>query len=396
MTAAVPDLARAPVWGDLVGQERAVEVLAAAARAAELVRSGQPADGMTHAWLFTGPPGSGGSNAARAFAAALQCPRGGCGECDACHTVLAGTHADVEVVNTSTLSISVKIIRALVMRAAHHPAGGRWQVMIIEDADRLGDHAANALLKAIEEPTPSTVWLLCAPSLEDVLPTIRSRCRHVALRTPPSAAVAEVLVRRDGVDPAMATFVARAAQGHIGRAKRLATDEDARMRRHAVLRLPLSLGTLASALEAAADLIEAGTAEANQATADLDAMEIENLKRAMGVGQGSRQPPGYSPALKELTRQQKARATRSKRDAFDRALIDLASFYRDVLVLQAGASVELVNDEEGEAVASVARTSSPEQTLRRIDAILVARTAIEAAAAPLLAVEAMTVALRAG
>jgi DNA polymerase-3 subunit delta' len=386
----------APVWGDLVGQEHAVEVLSAATRAAELTRRGEPAEGMTHAWLFTGPPGSGRSNAARAFAAALQCLQGGCGVCDACHTVLAGTHADVEVVNTSMLSISVKIARSLVMRAAHHPAGGRWQVMIIEDADRLSDPAANALLKAIEEPTPSTVWLLCAPSLEDVLPTIRSRCRHVPLRTPPSAAVADVLVRRDGVDPAMATFVARAAQGHIGRAKRLATDEDARMRRHAVLRLPLSLGTLASALDAAADLIEAGTAEANEATADLDATEIENLKRAMGVGQGARQPPGYGPALKELARQQKARATRSKRDAIDRALIDLASFYRDVLVLQAGANVELVNDEEREAVASVARTSSPVQTLRRIDAVLVAREAIDAAAAPLLAVEAMTVALRAG
>lgn len=386
----------APVWGDLVGQEHAVEVLTAATRAAELNRRGEPAEGMTHAWLFTGPPGSGRSNAARAFAAALQCPQGGCGVCDACHTVLAGTHADVEVVNTSMLSISVKIARSLVLRAAHHPAGGRWQVMIIEDADRLSDPAANALLKAIEEPTPSTVWLLCAPSLEDVLPTIRSRCRHVPLRTPPSAAVAEVLVRRDGVDPAMATFVARAAQGHIGRAKRLATDEEARMRRHAVLRLPLSLGTLASALEAAADLIGAGTAEANEATADLDSIEIENLKRSMGVGQGARQPPGYGPALKELARQQKARATRSKRDAIDRALIDLASFYRDVLVLQAGAHVELVNDEEREAVASVARTSSPVQTLRRIDAVLVARDAIDAAAAPLLAVEAMTVALRAG
>src|SRR5471030_503444 len=174
--------ALAPVWGDLVGQDRAVEVLAAAARSSESALRGEAAEGMTHAWLFTGPPGSGRSNAARAFAAALQCPRGGCGDCDACHTALGGTHADVDIVNTSTLSISVKVTRALVMRAAHHPAGGRWQVMIIEDADRLTDEAANALLKAIEEPTPRTVWLLCAPSLEDVLPTVRSRCRHVPLR----------------------------------------------------------------------------------------------------------------------------------------------------------------------------------------------------------------------
>jgi DNA polymerase-3 subunit delta' len=388
--------ALAPVWDDLVGQERAVEVLAAAARSAEAALRGEPAEGMTHAWLFTGPPGSGRSNAARAFAAALQCPRGGCGDCDACHTVLAGTHADVDIVNTSTLSIGVDDARALVLRAAHHPAGGRWQVMIVEDADRLTDRAANALLKAIEEPTRRTVWFLCTPSLEDALPTIRSRCRHVPLRTPPTAAVAEVLVRRDGVDPAMATFAARAAQGHIGRAKRLATDEEARLRRHAVLRLPLSLGSLAAALEAAADLIEAATAEANEATAAVDATDTENLKRALGVGQGSRQPPGAAAALKELATEQKRRSTRSKRDAIDRALVDLASFYRDVLVLQAGAAVELVNDEHREAVTSVARTSSPVQTLRRIDAVLAARTAVDAAAAPLLAVEAMTVALRSG
>lgn len=394
MTAAAET--RAPVWGDLVGQEHAVEVLAAAARAAELARRGEAAEGMTHAWLFTGPPGSGRSNAARAFAAALLCPQGGCGVCDACHTVLAGTHADVDFVNTAKLSIGVDDARALVLRAAHHPAGGRWQVMIVEDADRLTDRAANALLKAIEEPTPHTVWFLCAPSLEDTLPTIRSRCRHVSLRTPPPAVVADVLVRRDGVDPAMATFAARAAQGHIGRAKRLAVDEEARMRRHAVLRLPLSLGTLAAALEAAADLIEAGTAEANAATADVDAGETEGLKRALGVGQGARQPPGAAAALKDLEKEQAKRLKRSRRDSIDRALIDLASFYRDVLVLQAGAAVELVNDEEREAVASVARTSSPVQTLRRIDAVLVARAAIDAAAAPLLAVEAMTVALRSG
>jgi DNA polymerase-3 subunit delta' len=240
------------------------------------------------------------------------------------------------------------------------------------------------------------VWFLCAPSLEDVLPTIRSRCRHVPLRTPPTSAVAGVLVRRDGVDPAMATFAARAAQGHIGRAKRLATDEEARLRRHAVLRLPQSLGSLAAALEAAADLIEAATAEANEATAAVDARDTENLKRALGIGQGSRQPPGAAAALKDLATEQKRRSTRSRRDSIDRALVDLASFYRDVLVVQAGADVELVNDEHRESVIGAARASSPVQTLRRIDAVLAARTAIDAAAAPLLAVEAMTVALRSG
>ena len=351
---------------------------------------------MTHAWLVTGPPGSGRSTAARAFAAALQCPRGGCGECPACHTVLAGTHADVEVVNTRKLSIGVPDARALVSRAARHPAGGRWQVMVVEDADRLTDPAGNALLRAIEEPTPHTVWLLCAPAVEDVLPTIRSRCRHLSLRNPPTEAVAEVLVRRDGVDPAMAAFAARAAQGHIGRARRLATDEDARLRRHAVLRLPLSLGELSGALQAAGDLVDAATAEANEQAATLATVEAEEMRRGLGVGPGGRQPAGAAAALKDLEKEQKARATRTKRDAIDRALVDLAGFYRDVLAVQAEAAVELVNDEMRDAVTGVARASTPESTLRRIDAILAARTAIGAAVAPLLAVEAMTVGLRRG
>jgi DNA polymerase-3 subunit delta' len=394
--AAATAVDRGSVWDDLVGQERAVEVLTAAAAGAAEGLAGRPAEGMTHAWLFTGPPGSGRSNAARAFAAALQCPRGGCGECDACHQALSGNHADVDVVNTRKLSIGVDDARALVARAGRLPSQGRWQVMIVEDADRLTDQAANALLKAIEEPTPRTVWLLCAPSLEDALPTIRSRCRHVSLRTPPTAAVAGVLVRRDGIDPAMAMFAARAAQGHIGRAKRLATDEEARLRRHAVLRLPLSLANLATAIEAAADLVEAASAEASEAGAPLDARETEELRRALGVGQGSRTPPGAAAALKELATEQKRRATRSKRDGIDRALVDLASFYRDVLALQADAGVELVNHELQDSVAAVARGTSPETTLRCIDAVLAARTAIDANVAPLLAVEAMTVALRAG
>lgn len=372
------------VWGDLVGQEGVVAVL----------RQAVAGEGMTHAWLFTGPPGSGRSTAARAFAAALQCPRGGCSECEACHTALAGTHADVEVVNTRTLSIGVDDARALVARAGRQPVGGRWQLMVVEDADRLTDQAANALLKAIEEPGERTVWLLCAPSVDDVLPTIRSRCRLLALRTPPPAAVAEVLVRRDGVDPAMAAFAARAAQGHIGRARRLATDEQARLRRHEVMQLPLTLDLVSAAISAAGELVKAATEDAVEEVGAVAAAETADMKRALGVGAGSRQPAGAASQLKSLEDEQKKRATRAKRDGIDRALVDLAGFYRDVLVVQAAAPVELVNEEMRDPVTSVARHSTAEQTVRRIDAVLHAREQIELNVAPLLAVEAMTVALR--
>jgi DNA polymerase-3 subunit delta' len=375
------------VWADLVGQERVVEVLAHAVSSSA---------GMTHAWLFTGPPGSGRSTAARAFAAALQCPDGGCGECAACRTAIGGTHADVEVVTTSKLSIGVADARSLVAHAARYPAGGRWQVILLEDADRLTDSAANALLKAIEEPTPRTVWLLCAPAVDDVLPTIRSRCRLLSLRTPPTAAVAEVLVRRDGIDPAMAGFAARAAQGHIGRARRLATDEQARLRRHEVMRLPQSLDRVSTAVTAAGELVQAATEEANETAGAAASAETEDVKRALGVGVGSRQPAGAAAILGELEKEQKRRATRAKRDGIDRALVDLAGFYRDVLAVQADADVELVNEEMRDAVTAVARSSSPETTLRRIDAVLRAREQVDLNVAPLLAVEAMTVALRRG
>ena len=391
-----PASAAPPVWTDVVGQERIVEVLTRAVRAAAAGAQGS-AEGMTHAWLFTGPPGSGRSTAARAFAAALQCDSGGCATCASCRTVLGGTHADVEIVNTRQLSIGVDDTRALVARAARHPAGGRWQIMLIEDADRLTERASNALLKAVEEPTPRTIWLLCAPALEDVIPTVISRCRHLSLRTPSTAAVTDVLVRRDGIDPAMAAFAARAAQGHIGRAKRLATDEDARLRRHDVLRLPLSLNDLGAALEAAAALVKAATDEAQETGAPVDLDETEQLRRALGAGTiGRGMVAGAAPQLKELERQQRVRATRYKRDALDRALVDLASFYRDVLAVQVGADVELVNEEMRETVVGVARSATPETTLRRIDAVLAARDAIGASVAPLLAIEALTVALGAG
>src|SRR5947208_4534566 len=190
------------VWDDLVGQHSAVEVLRSAAWAAREIHEGrEPAPGaMTHAWLFVGPAGSGRSVAARAFAAALQCEREGalgCGDCAACRTVLAGSHPDVRLVIPEGLSISVAETRELVQRSARLPAMGRWQVVIIEDADRLGERAFNALLKAIEEPSARTVFMLCTPSTrpDDVAVTIRSRCRLVPLRTPPAEAVAGVLER---------------------------------------------------------------------------------------------------------------------------------------------------------------------------------------------------------
>ncbi|MBC3842938.1 DNA polymerase III subunit delta' [Streptacidiphilus sp. 4-A2] len=395
------------VWDDLVGQNAVVEQLVTAARSARAVLSGEgDPSGMTHAWLFTGPPGSGRATAARAFAAALQCTAPdlelggvpGCGFCEGCHTALIGSHSDVEMVRTDVLSIGVKETRELVRSASMSPAAGRWQVIVLEDCDRLTEGAANVLLKAIEEPAPRTVWLLCAPSVEDALPTIRSRCRLLVLRQPAVGAVADVLVRRDGIDPELALFAARAAQGHIGRARRLATDASARERRAEVLALPLRVGDLGAALAGAQSLVDAAAADAKQVAEEVDAKETEDLRAALGAaaGVGGRMPRGTAGAMKELEDRQKRRATRTQRDSLDRALIDLCSFYRDVLALQFAASSELTCEDLRSAVQRVAGGSTAEATLRRIEAVLDCRRALDRNVAPLLAVEAMTVALRAG
>lgn len=373
------------VWDDVVGQQAAVRVLRAAAA--------DPA-AMTHAWLITGPPGSGRSTAARAFAAALQCLQGGCGHCLACTTALAGTHADVTVVATETVGIKIDETRALVSLAQRSPAGGRWRVILIEDADRMAERTSNVLLKAIEEPPPRTVWLLCAPSPQDVVVTIRSRTRSVALRVPPVDAVAALLVARDGVDPQVAAVAARAAQSHIGVARRLARDPEARERRATVLAIPAAIRGVGDAVLAAGRLVEVSQAEAKAATEQRDAAEKGALLRAMGAEGAASLAPSLRAQVTQLEKDQKGRATRAQRDVLDRSMTDLLSLYRDVLVVQLGADVELVNVALDAQVRVLAGTSTPEQTLRRMDAIGEARTRLGGNVAPLLAMEAMAIALR--
>lgn len=372
------------VWTDLIGQARAVDQLQRAVAGSS--------HAMTHAWLFTGPPGSGRSNAARAFAAALQCEQGGCGECRQCRTSLSGAHPDVTLVRTEQLSIGVDEVRDLARRAASSPMLKRWQIIVIEDADRVTERGADALLKSIEEPAPKTVWLLCAPTAEDVVITIRSRCRQVWLSTPSDQAVAELLVRRDGISPELAEHAARVAQGHIGRARAIAMNEAARTWREEILGIPSRLRSVSECLAIADDLVKKSSAEAQAITVELDAREKAELSASLGLGTKGAKPRNSQAMVRDLEEQQKSRAKRIQRDALDRALTELTTYYRDILGIQTG-GLSPINAEIADQLAAKARKSTPELTLRRIDAILEARGALARNVTPLLAVEALMLAL---
>jgi DNA polymerase-3 subunit delta' len=374
------------VWDSLIGQDAVVD---------ELAHAASDPEAMTHAWLITGPPGSGRSTAAVAFAAALQCPDHGCGTCSICTTAIAGSHPDVDLVRSETLSYGVDDAEELIKRAFLVPADAPWHIVVIEDGDRLTPAAANMLLKVLEEPPPHLVWLLCAPSPEDVLPTIRSRTRSVHLRTPSTGEVAEALRERYGVDPAMAAFAARASQGHIGRARALAVDEEARRRRQEVLRIPGGLRDLSSCFVAAEELLAMATEDAASITDVLDAAEEESLLRAYGAGAEGVTKARFDKlaerALKDLRRVQASRRKRAVRDQLDRALVDLLTFYRDVLVLQVDAGVPLVNDEMRTQLTQEASASTAADTGRRLDAIERGRLAVEANGALPLVLESMLV-----
>ena len=388
------------LWEAVVGQPDLVTTLSHAAADAARIRRGESGPSMTHAWLLTGPPGSGRSTAARVFAAALQCPDGGCGHCAVCRDVLAGAHADVDQFTPEKLQITAEESLDLIHRASMTPIMGRWNVLIVEDSDRLNEVSGNALLKSLEEPSPRTVWILCAPTSEDVLPTIVSRTRQVRLHTPATHDVAEALVRREGIDPAVASFAARAAQGHIGRARALARDEQVRLRRAEVLAIPATLRSVPACFVAAQNLLDAASADAAAITDALDATELAALSRAYGEGatgaMAARVKRTASAATKDLEARQKSRRTRTVRDQIDRALLDLTGLCRDVLVIQTGADVDLINDEMRPIVERMAVHSDVRATMARLEALDHARLAVGASVAPLLALEALMVQLARG
>lgn len=366
------------VFDELIGQAHIVETLNGAIDAAA---SGEESQEMTHAWIFTGPPGSGRSSAAIAFAQSLICKSNGCGSCNDCITAKSGAHPDVEILRSEGLSIKIDEVRELLTRTAWAPSMGGWRVVVMEDADRLTESAANALLKAIEEPGLRTVWLLCAPTLHDILPTIRSRCRHIQLHTPSNHEVSQFLVTKHQIAPKMADFAARVSQGHIGRARHLATNEAVRNRRSAILAIPSQLTSISNAFAAAAKLVEIANEESSAISEQLDDKEYEALSTALGKGGGK--------ALKELEKEQKSRATRITRDTLDGALLDLVTFYRDVLLVQSGHGDALINEELSDQIRKIAEVTASAKTLAKIDAIMKARENLQRNGAPLLVLEAL-------
>lgn len=372
------------LWDQLVGQEAAI----AAVRHAAAPGS----EAMTHAWMIVGPAGSGRSTLAHAFAATLVSE----GDDDrALAHVMAGTHPDVTLVATDRVTISIDEVRELVTQSYYAPSQSRWRVIVMEDADRMTERTSNVLLKALEEPPPQTVWILCAPSVQDVLPTIQSRVRTITLRTPSVEQVAQLIVRREGVDSDLATQAAREAQCHIGMATRLATDADARARRDETVMAVLSLDSVSKAVNQAAHLIAVAGADQKALLEKLDQQEREDTLRSLGVEPGASVPAALRSSVKALEENQKRRSTRALRDGVDRIATDITSVLRDILMLQIGSGEQLVNQRFHPQLEQRAGQTSAEHTLAAIEQVQVARDRIAGNTPPQLALEAMLIAISA-
>jgi len=371
----------AKVFDELLGQPEAIEQLQRAVSA--------KAEGIHHAWLFSGPAGSGRSLLAKSFAAALQCDQNGCGVCQQCSLVMAGAHPDVLTLATERVVISIDEVRDLVQKSQMNSTVGEYRIVIIEDSDRMAERTSNVLLKALEEPQEKTIWILCAPSVSDLLPTIRSRTRNLLLRLPSIEEVADLLVQRDKVDKELALKSARQAQNHVGMARRLALSQDARSRRAETLREIAGITNLSKAMLAAEKLLGVAKRDAEALAQERDKSEKEHLMLAYGIGLDERIPPNLRSAFKDLEDNQKRRNTRALRDGIDRIFTDAESFYRDVLSLQLEANSELINAEMADELQLRQLGTSAASSIAVLDAIAESRKRLASNARDLLVLESL-------
>jgi DNA polymerase-3 subunit delta' len=369
------------VWDELLGQPEAIEQLQKAVT--------QKQSGLHHAWLFTGPAGSGRSLLARAFAAALQCEQDGCGKCQQCTLAMADAHPDINLLATEKVQISIDEVRQLVSRSSTSSSVGEYRIAIIEDADRMTERTSNVLLKALEEPEVNTIWMLCAPSVADLLPTIRSRTRNVVLRLPSIEEVAALLVQRDGVPQDLALTSARQAQNHVGMARRLATSQEARARRSETMREIAGITNLSKSMVAAEHLLSVAKRDAQALSEERDSKERANLLRAYGLSETDKLPPNLRAEFKALEENQKRRNTRALRDGIDRIFTDAESFFRDIMALQLSAGVELTNPELESELLERANSTTALQTIEILDSVAQARVRLAANVRDLLVLEAL-------
>lgn len=379
------------VWESIIGQKPVCDMLSA-------IATGDSSK-LAQSWLICGPPGSGRSNLARAFAAALESPDHGL---DAEPTrvtrqVLAGTHPDVSILATDKVTIGIDEVRELITVSEQMPSTAPWRIIIIEDVDRMLERTTNVLLKEIEEPAEHCIWLLCAPSAQDVLPTIRSRTRIVNLAVPQPDAVAQWLERSNGIEASVAEQAARLAEGHIGIAKLYATDERVCSERDELVAGVLNLQRASDAVLLADRLNADAKSQAEHDVERVAAREQADFRRINGLGESDRIPPKLRGAYNAIAKKDeiKRKATRRSRDVLDRALNSIASVYRDVAVLQNNAeeSVGIINREHRAAIAELAAGMSRQGAVARLDHVAVARKRLNGNGNPLLVFEALFCAL---
>ena len=379
------------VWDSLVGQKPVIDMLSRIAQ-------GDPSQ-ITQSWLICGPPGSGRSNMARAFAAALESPDHGMSAepTRVTQQVLAGTHPDVTVLTTNKVTIGIDQVREIITTSEQMPATAPWRIIIIEDVDRMLERTTNVLLKEIEEPAEHCIWLLCAPSAQDVLPPIRSRPRIVNLAVPSTQAVAGFLTSTTNVEPKVAQRAARLAEGHIGIAKLYATDERVMSDRDELVVGVLNLARASDAVLLAGNLIDNAKAQAEADANRITAGQEAEFRRINGLAPSDRIPPKLRGAFNQIAKKDdvKRLVTRRTRDVLDRALNSIASIYRDVAVLQNNAedSVGLINLENRSSITELSVRLNRSGAVTRLDEVAHARKRLAGNGNPLLVFESLFCAL---